>query len=149
MVETAAGVLASPEIARESAALIAGTNDLRADLRIPAGSDRSSLSVALQTVVLAGRAAGIPVFDGVFNDLDNLEGFESECAEGRSLGFDGKTLIHPKQIDACNRAFSPTEEEIARARQLVEAFGGGAQRFGGEMIERMHVEAAQRLLDRA
>jgi citrate lyase subunit beta/citryl-CoA lyase len=149
MVETAAGVLAAAEIARESAALIAGTNDLRSDLRIPAGKDRSAISTALQTIVLAARAAGIAVIDGVFNDLEDNDSFAAECAEGRRLGFDGKSLIHPRQIEACNRAFSPSDEEIARAKRLVEAYGGGAERFEGEMIERMHVETAQRLLDRA
>jgi citrate lyase subunit beta/citryl-CoA lyase len=149
MVETATGVLAAAEIARESAALIAGTNDLRSNLRIPTGKDRSPISTALQTIVLAARAAGIAVIDGVFNDLEDEDGFATESAEGRALGFDGKSLIHPKQIEACNRAFSPSDEEIARAKRLVEAYGGGAERFEGEMIERMHVEAAQRLLDRA
>lgn len=149
MIETAAGVLAAAEIARECAGLIAGTNDLRADLKVPIGKDRSPISSSLQATVLAARAARIPVFDGVFNDLEDNSGFEAECAEGRRLGFDGKSIIHPKQIAACNRAFSPTEEELARARRLVEAFGGGAERFEGEMIERMHVESAQRLLDRA
>jgi citrate lyase subunit beta/citryl-CoA lyase len=99
--------------------------------------------------VLAARAAAIPAFDGVFNNLDDLEGFAAECAEGRALGFGGKSLIHPKQIEPCNGAFSPTAEEIERAKRLVDAFGGGAERFEGQMIERMHVEAAQRLLDRA
>jgi citrate lyase subunit beta/citryl-CoA lyase len=149
MIETAAGVLAAADIAPETAGLIAGTNDLAADLRLPAGAGRQPLQMALQTIVLAARAAAVPVFDGVFNDLDDLEGLAAECADGRSLGFDGKSLIHPRQIDACNRAFSPSEEEIARARRLVEAFGGGAVRFEGQMIERMHVESAQRLLDRA
>jgi len=149
MVETAAGVLAAAEIARESAALIAGTNDLRAELRVPIGKDRGAISASLQGIVLAARAAGIAVFDGVFNDLEDLDGFAAECAEGRSLGFDGKSLIHPKQIEVCNRAFSPTDEEIERARRLVDAFGGGAERFEGQMIERMHVEAARRLLDRS
>jgi citrate lyase subunit beta/citryl-CoA lyase len=149
MIETAAGVLAAADIAPETAGLIAGTNDLAADLRLPAGAGRQPLQMALQTIVLAARAAAVPVFDGVFNDLDDLEGLAAECADGRSLGFDGKSLIHPRQIDACNRAFSPSEEEIARARRLVEAFGGGAERFEGQMIERMHVESAQRLLDRA
>jgi citrate lyase subunit beta/citryl-CoA lyase len=100
-------------------------------------------------IVLAARAAGIAAFDGVFNNLDDLEGFAAECAEGRALGFDGKSLIHPTQIEPCNRAFSPSQDELARARRLVDAFGGGAERFEGQMIERMHVEAAQRLLDRA
>jgi citrate lyase beta subunit len=149
MIETAAGVFAAAEIAPQTAGLIAGTNDLAADLRVPAGAGRQPLQMALQTIVLAARAAAVPVFDGVFNDLEDLDGFAAECADGRSLGFDGKSLIHPKQIDACNRAFSPSEEEIARARRLVEAFGGGAERFEGRMIERMHVESAQRLLDRA
>lgn len=149
MIETAAGVLAASEIAREAAALIAGTNDLRAELRIPRGAGRHSISASLQMIVLASRATAIPCFDGVFNDLDDLKGFAAECAEGRALGFDGKSLIHPMQIEGCNRAFSPSKEEIARARRLVEAFGGGAERFEGQMIERMHVEAARRLLDRA
>jgi citrate lyase beta subunit len=149
MVETASGVLAAAEIASESAALIAGTNDLRAELRVPIVKDRSAISASLQMIMLAARSAAIPAFDGVFNDLEDMDGFASECAEGRAFGFDGKSLIHPRQIDACNRAFSPSEEELARSRRLVEAFGGGAERFEGQMIERMHVEAAQRLLDRA
>ena len=149
MVETAAGVLAAPEIARESAGLIAGTNDLAADLRLPPGAGRPSMQAALQLIVLAARAAAVPVFDGVFNALKDLDGFTAECGEGRRLGFDGKSLIHPDQIAPCNRAFGPSEDEIDRARRLVEAFGGGAERFEDEMIERMHVEAARRLLDRA
>ena len=149
MIETAAGVLAAAEIAPETAGLIAGTNDLSADLRLPPGAGRQPLQTALQSIVLAARAAGVPVFDGVFNSLEDLAGFEAECAEGRTFGFDGKSLIHPKQVEPCNRAFSPSEEEIARARQLVEAYGGGAERFEGRMIERMHVETAHRLLERA
>jgi citrate lyase subunit beta/citryl-CoA lyase len=73
----------------------------------------------------------------------------AECDQGRRLGFDGKSLIHPNQIEPCHRAFAPTEAEIERARALVDAYKGGAERFGDEMIERMHVEAAQRVLDRA
>ena len=149
MIETAAGVLAAAGIARECAALIAGTNDLSADLGLPPGAGRQPLQTALQTIVLAARASGIAAFDGVFNDLGDLESFAAECAEGRRLGFDGKSLIHPKQIGACNRAFSPSAEELEQARRLVEAYGGGAERFGDRMIERMHVEAAQRLLERA
>jgi citrate lyase beta subunit len=149
MVETAAGVLAAAEIARESAALIAGTNDLAADLHLPSDAGREPLQMALQTIVLAARASGIAVFDGVFNDLEDVDGLAVECAEGRRLGFDGKSLIHPRQIEPCNRAFSPSDEEIARARRLVEVYGGGAERFEGRMIERMHVAAAERLLERA
>ncbi len=149
MIETAVGVLAAAEIAKESAALIAGTNDLSADLRLPATGGRAALQTALQMIVLAARAADIPVFDGVFNRFTDLEGLAAECEEGRRLGFDGKSLIHPDQIEPCNRAFAPAAEEVERARQLVERFGGGAERFRDEMIERMHVEAARRLLVRA
>jgi citrate lyase subunit beta/citryl-CoA lyase len=149
MIETAAGVLAAPAIAHEVSALIAGTNDLSADLRLPAGAGRPPLQMALQTVVVSARAAGIAAFDGVYNQLTDLEGFGAEAEEGRRLGFDGKSLIHPDQIDPCNRAFGPTDAEVERARKLVEAFSGGAERFEDQMIERMHVEAARRTLERA
>ena len=149
MIETAAGVLAAREIATCCAGLIAGTNDLRADLRLPLDSGRAPISTALQTIVLAARAAGIAAFDGVFNRLDDEAGFLAEAQEGRGLGFDGKSLIHPNQIGPCHRAFAPSEAELSRARDLVAAFHGGAERFGDEMIERMHVEAAERLLARA
>ena len=95
MIETAAGVLAAPAIAHEAAALIAGTNDLAADLRLPSGAGRVPLQMALQTIVLAARAAGIAAFDGVFNRLTDLDGFEAEAAEGRRLGFDGKSSSIP------------------------------------------------------
>ena len=149
MIETAAGVLAAADIARSSAGLIAGTNDLRADLRLPLGASRGPISMSLQMIVLAARAAGVVCFDGVFNNLDDREGFLREAEEGRTLGFDGKSLIHPSQIDPCNLAFAPSAAEIDRAKALVAAFQGGAERFGSEMIERMHVEAARRLLDKA
>jgi citrate lyase subunit beta/citryl-CoA lyase len=134
MIETAVGVLAAPEIARECAGLIAGTNDLAADLRLPPD---------------AGRAAGIACFDGVFNQLDDPQGCEAEAGEARMLGFDGKTLIHPNQIEPCHRAFAPTDEELARAERLIAAATGGAERFEDRMIEGMHVEQARRLLERA
>ena len=149
MIETAAGVLAAADIARESAALLMGTNDLANNLRLPPSRDRAGMQMALQTVALAARAAGIAVFDGVFNGLEDEEGLAAECREGRSLGFDGKSLIHPKQIAACHAAFAPSEEELARAERLIAAATGGAERFEGEMIERMHVEAARRLLERS
>jgi citrate lyase beta subunit len=148
MIETAAGVLAAPEIAHNCAGLIAGTNDLRADLRLPLDATREPISASLQLIVLAARAAGIAAFDGVFNRLDDPDGFVGEAEEGRRLGFDGKSLIHPNQIEPCNRAFAPSAAEVERARALVEAFRGGAERFGDEMIERMHIAAAQRVLDR-
>jgi citrate lyase beta subunit len=149
MIETAAGVLAAAEIAQECAGLIAGTNDLRADLRLPLDSTREPISSSLQLIVLAARAAGVAVFDGVFNGLDDPDGFAAEAGEGRRLGFDGKSLIHPNQIAPCHEAFAPSAAEVERAKALVEAFDGGAERFGNEMIERMHIEAAERVLERA
>ena len=148
MIETARGVLASQAIARESAALIAGTNDLAADLRLPPGAGREPLTASLQLILLAARAAGIAAFDGVFNRLDDADGFAAECDESRRLGFDGKSLIHPGQIAPCRIAFAPSAEEVAKAERLVAAASGGAQRFEGAMVERMHVEAAKRLLKR-
>jgi citrate lyase subunit beta/citryl-CoA lyase len=149
MIETAAGVLAAAAIAGESAGLIAGTNDLRADLRLPLDATRAPVSASLQLIVLAARAAGVPVFDGVFNNLEDSDTFLREAEDGRNLGFDGKSLIHPNQIAPCHRAFAPGEAEVERARAVVDAFQGGAERFGNEMIERMHVEAAERVLARA
>ena len=149
MIETAAGVVAANEIASESAGLIAGTNDLRADLRLPLDATREPISTSLQLIVLAARAAGIVVFDGVFNNLEDSDGFSREAEEGRRLGFDGKSLIHPNQIAPCHRAFAPSDSELERAHALIDAFQGGAERFGNEMIERMHVEAAERVLERA
>ena len=148
MIETARGVLAAPLVAHDAVALIAGTNDLAADLRLPRGVGRGSLQTALQSIVLAARASGIAVYDGVYNQLDDLDGFSAEAAEGRVLGFDGKSLIHPSQIAPCHEAFAPSDEELARAERLVAAASGGAERFEGEMIERMHVESARRLLMR-
>lgn len=149
MIETSAGVIAAPEIARVCAGLIAGTNDLRADLRLPLGTGRDAISAALQWIVLSARAAAIIAIDGVFNGLDDEAGFLAEAQEGRKLGFDAKSLIHPNQIAPCHAAFSPSADEIARAKALIDAFSGGAERMGNEMIERMHVEAARRVLDRA
>jgi citrate lyase subunit beta/citryl-CoA lyase len=124
MIETAAGVLAAHQIADAAAGLIAGTNDLRADLRLPLRASREPISASLQMIVLSARAAGIAVFDGVFNGLDDADGFRREAEEGRLLGFDGKSLIHPNQIEPCHRAFAPTAGEVDRARALVDAFRG-------------------------
>jgi citrate lyase subunit beta/citryl-CoA lyase len=149
MIETATGVLAAPQIARAAGGLIAGTNDLAADLAIPPGAGRQGLTFALQAMIVAARAACIPVFDGVFNRLEDGEGLAKECEEGRSFGFDGKSVIHPAQIDTANRSFSPSEEELAAARRLIAAANGGAERFEGRMIESMHVAQAKALLARA
>jgi citrate lyase subunit beta/citryl-CoA lyase len=149
MIETARGVLAAAAIAAETRGLIAGTNDLAADLGLRPGGDRAPLVTALQTILLAARAAGVAAYDGVYNRLDDAEGFEAQCREGRGFGFDGKSLIHPDQIEAANRLFGPSEAEVDAARRLLAAATGGAERFEGEMIERMHVEQARRLLARA
>jgi len=148
MVETAKGVLAAPAIAKVAVALIAGTNDLSADLKLPPGAGRGPLQAALQFILIAARAAGVAAFDGVHNQLDDEAGLAAECAASRRLGFDGKSLIHPDQIAACHAAFAPSPEEIALAERLVAAATGGAERFEGAMIEAMHVDAARRLLAR-
>ncbi len=148
MIETPQGVLAATMIAAipNMAGLIAGTNDLAAALRLPEAADRAGLGLALQTIVLAARAAGILALDGVWNRLDDAEGLARQCRDGRALGFDGKTLIHPDQIDVANRAFGPGEAEIEEARALIAAATGGAERFRGRMVEAMHVDAARRLI---
>jgi (3S)-malyl-CoA thioesterase len=149
MVETARGVLAAREIAAETAGLIAGTNDLAADLGLRPGAGRTPLVTALQTILLAARAAGVAAFDGVYNRLDDAAGLEAECIEGRGFGFDGKSLIHPGQIDTANRLFGPSAEEVDAARRLIAAATGGAERYEGAMIEAMHVDQARCVLARA
>jgi (3S)-malyl-CoA thioesterase len=151
MIETPVGVLNAATVARVPgvAGLIAGTNDLANALHIPPGSGRCGLALSLQMIVLAARAADIWALDGVYNDLRNVDAFASECAEGRAMGFDGKTLIHPNQIDTANRAWSPSVSQIEDARALIAAASGGAERFRDRMIETMHVEMAHRLLARA
>ncbi|MEA3010006.1 MAG: (3S)-malyl-CoA thioesterase [Sphingomonadales bacterium] len=149
MIETARGVLAAAAIAPHTAGLIAGTNDLAADLGLRPGGDRAPLVTALQTILLAARAAGVAAFDGVHNRLDDPDGFAAQCEEGRRFGFDGKSLIHPSQIEPANRLFGPGEAEVEAARRLLAAATGGAERFEGEMIERMHVEQARWVLARA
>ncbi len=150
MIETPCGVLAAPSIASLPgvAGLIAGTNDLRATLKLPADAPRGSMALGLQTVVMAARFGGCWAFDGVYNRLDDADGFAAECREGRALGFDGKTLIHPDQIDACNALFGPSDAEIEDARALIAAASGGAERFRDRMIEAMHVDSARALLAR-
>lgn len=129
--------------------LIAGTNDLSYELRIPIANDRMGLTLALQSIILAARTAAIWALDGVFNDLANPDGFRAQCQQGRQYGFDGKTLIHPNQVEIANVEFSPSKTELEDARRLVEAASGGAQRFRNRMIETMHVDTAKRLIDRA
>lgn len=149
MIETAAGVLAAERIAPATMGLIAGTNDLAAELGIPPDSGRGGLAHSLQTIVLAARAAGVAAFDGVYNRLDDLEGLERQCEEGRAFGFDGKSVIHPGQIETANRIFSPSDAELEEARRLIAAASGGAERFEGRMIETLHVEQAKAVLAKA
>ena len=104
----------------------------------------------LMTCVAAARAYGIDIIDGVYNDLGNTAGFAEECAQARDLGFDGKTLIHPNQIEACNAAFAPSSEEVVQARRIIEAFDRlenkdkGVIALDGRMVERLHADMARR-----
>jgi len=149
MIESAQGVLQSAAIAQESAALMAGTNDLAADLGLPPPAGRDGLVMALQSIVIAARAAGAAAFDGVFNGLQDPEGLEQESRQGRSFGFDGKSVIHPGQIEIVNRCYSPDERAVAEAERLLAAASGGAERFEGRMIEGMHVAQARTILAKA
>lgn len=155
MIETPLGVLAAAEIAGASSrvgALVLGTSDLTKDLQARDTRDRLPLMTALGLVLLAGRAHHRAVLDGVHLALDDAEGFAAACRQGRELGFDGKTVIHPTQIEAANAAFSPTPEEVAQSRRLIAAYaeaqaaGRGAARIEGRLVEALHVEAARRTL---
>ena len=155
MIETPLGVLAAAEIAGASpriAALVLGTSDLTADLHARPNRDRLPLLTALGLVLLAGSAHGRAILDGVHLDLGDAEGFAAACRQGRDLGFDGKTLIHPDQIAPANAAFAPNAEEAARARRLIaayaeaEAAGKGAVRFEGRLVEALHLEEARRTI---
>lgn len=149
MIETPAGVANARAIAAQTDALIAGTNDLSHGLGLPPGGGRAGLSYSLQAIVLAARLNGIAAFDGVFNGLDDLDGLAEQCGEGRAFGFDGKSAIHPGQLETINRAFSPSDAEIAAARRLVAADAEGAERHGGQMVEALHVAQARALLAKA
>jgi citrate lyase subunit beta / citryl-CoA lyase len=133
-------------------ALVMGGNDLAKEMRCSPGGDRAPLQAALTLTVAAARAWGLAALDGVYNALEDAAGLEAECRQGRSFGFDGKTLIHPSQIETANRVFSPSPEELAWARAVTAAFaepgaaGQGAIRVNGRMVERLHLMEAQRLL---
>ncbi|MGZ3298988.1 MAG: HpcH/HpaI aldolase/citrate lyase family protein, partial [Asticcacaulis sp.] len=146
MIETARGVARLADIAAEPlAGLITGPNDLRRDLRTRPLPGRADIATALSQIVLHGRANGLVVLDGVYNPFRDEAGFAADCAHGRALGFDGKTLIHPAQIDPCNRAFSPSDEDIAWAEAVVAAFAGsdaGVVPLDGQMVERLHLDIA-------
>jgi len=155
MLETPAGILAAQELCQSSdnvAGVLVGTADLGKSLRIPFDPDRRALLPALGHCVLAARAAGIDVIDGVYMDVRDTEGLEHECLQGRALGFDGKTLIHPSQLSTANRLFSPSDTDVESARALVEAWaeaerqGEGVCLYQGRLVEHLHVEEAQTLL---
>ena len=155
MMETPEAMLRAHEIAQSNAGLAAfvmGTNDLLKELGARAVPGRAPLMTGIGLSLLAARAAKIAILDGVYNDIKNLEGFEAECAQGRDLGFDGKTLIHPSQIEIANRIFAPSPEELAEARRIVAAFeaaaaeGKGVVQLDGKMIEALHVESARRAI---
>jgi citrate lyase subunit beta / citryl-CoA lyase len=131
-------------------AFVMGTNDLAKDTRAKILPGRAAMLPWLMTCVAAARAYGVEIIDGVYNDLGNADGFAQECAQARDLGFDGKTLIHPNQIDPCNTAFSPAAEEVAQAKAIIAAFelpenqGKGVVALDGRMVERLHADMARR-----
>lgn len=157
MIETLGGVLNLAAIAAEPGveALVLGQNDLAAEMNARPGADRTPLNLAMSLIVTTARYRGQVALDGVFNAFRDGEGFDAECRQGRAFGFHGKTLIHPSQIAPANAAFGPSDAEIAWARKVVEAYAApGAEDAGvltvdGEMIERLHLEQARRILDRA
>lgn len=155
MLETARGVLHAEEIADSHprvACFVMGTSDLARELNCAHTPLRLPMLTSLGLCLLAARAAGLAILDGVYLDLEDTEGFEASCVQGRELGFDGKTLIHPKQIDAANRAFAPSEEEVARSRKIIEAWnaakaeGKGVVVVDGRLVENLHVAMAERTL---
>ncbi|MFN3670178.1 MAG: HpcH/HpaI aldolase/citrate lyase family protein [Brevundimonas sp.] len=157
MIETPLSILRLDAIAGAGApleALMLGTNDLADQLNLIPGPEREPLKPWLAVVVAAARGHGLLAIDGVLNVTDDADRLAAECRQGRAFGFDGKSLIHPAQIDAANAAFSPSPEEVARAREVVAAFaapeaaGKGAIRLGSRMVERLHLDAARRLLAR-
>ena len=157
MIETPLSVLRLDQIASAGsplAALMLGTNDFGERMNLVLGPDREPLKPWLAAVVAAARGHGLLAIDGVVNATDDADRLEAECRQGRAFGFDGKSLIHPNQIAAANAAFSPSAEEVARAREVVAAFaaadaqGKGAIRLGSRMVERLHLTAAHRLLAR-
>jgi citrate lyase subunit beta/citryl-CoA lyase len=157
MIETPLALFHILELAAEAedsearlAGFVMGPNDLAKETRARIVPGRAPMLSWFSTCIAAAHAYGLDILDGVYNDLGNAEGFARECAEGRDLGFDGKTLIHPDQIGPCNAAFSPAPEEIARARAIIAAFdrpeneGKGVIQIDGQMVERLHADMARR-----
>ena len=154
MLETPLGILNAGEIAAHPLlqALVAGTNDLAKDLKCQLTLTRDSLQMALQALVLAARAHDVALLDGVYNQFQDEEGLIAQCRQGRSLGFDGKTLIHPAQLSAANRCFAPSADEIELAQRQISAFeeaeaaGQGVAVLDGTIIENLHIETARKTL---
>ncbi len=162
MIETPRGLMNSAAIAelgRDPASrltcFVSGTNDLAKETGALLTPDRRYFLPWLMQMVLAARAGGLDLIDGVYNDFRDAEGFSRECAEAANMGFDGKTLIHPAQIEIANAAFSPSEEALAQARAIVDAFALAENRdkgvigLGGRMVERLHLAQAEKLLAKA
>ncbi|MDF3289245.1 MULTISPECIES: HpcH/HpaI aldolase/citrate lyase family protein [Streptomyces] len=155
MVETPRAMLDARAVAAASerlTVLVMGTNDLAKELHAEHVPGRAPLLTGLSLALLAARETGKVILDGVYNDVKDLEGFEAECVQGRQFGFDGKTLIHPAQVEPCNRIFAPSPEQVERSRRIIEAFeeaareGRGVVTVDGRMIENLHVEEARRIL---
>lgn len=155
MLETPVAMLHAEEIGASSprlAVLVMGTNDLAKELHAEHVPGRQPLLAGLSLCLLAARAAGKVILDGVYNDIADEVGFEAECTQGRRMGFDGKTLIHPTQLEPCNRVFAPDDEEVERSRRIIAAFeeaeaeGRGVVTVDGRMIENLHVDDARRVL---
>ncbi len=155
MLETPAAILHAEAIARSATrlgALVLGTNDLAKELGARQVAGRAPLLTSLGLAVLAARAVGVPILDGVYNDIADHDGFAAECRQAWELGFDGKTLIHPGQIATANTQWAPTARDIADARELIETFdsalaaGHGVVTFRGRMVENLHVAQARATL---
>jgi len=153
MVETPYAMLHAEEIAAASgrlSVLVMGTNDLAKELYAEHVPGRQPLLTGLGLALLAARATGKAILDGVYNDVKNTDGFLDECRQGREMGFDGKTLIHPGQVEGANEVFAPSEQAVADARGILEAWeagaGSGVVTYNGRMIENLHVESALRTL---
>ena len=162
MIETPKGIMNAGQIARASRTpggrldcFVTGTNDIVKETGVAPLPGRPYLSTWLMEIVLAARAYGIDVLDGVYNDFRDSEGFSIECAQGRAMGFDGKTLIHPGQIEAANRAFGIDPDKLEEARHIVEAFArpenarAGVISLDGRMVERLHADMAEKLIAKA
>jgi citrate lyase subunit beta/citryl-CoA lyase len=152
MVETPYAMLHAEEIASASdrlTVLVMGTNDLAKELYAEHVPGRQPLLAGLGLALLAARATGKAIIDGVYNDVKDLDGFLAECRQGREMGFDGKTLIHPGQVEGANETFAPSEQAIEDARGIVAAWDArdsGVVTYNGRMIENLHVESARRTL---